>query len=174
MEKIETEKLTSEEKRLLENAWPSTITSVGEKIIGVVYIDNYRRAVFFTDASGFRMVKETGQPCRRAYRQWSTIGQWKRRAGKNVVAAVTTGWKKYRLQYREEKGIGEEMKMNRAEQVKKHNKNVKEAFEAAGKGETINLTALMGGHEEIVADDINKSKNRGCYSDNWKVKKCLK
>ena len=107
MEKIETEKLTSEEKRLLENAWPSTITSVGEKILGVVYIDNYRRAVFFTDASGFRMVKETGQPCRRAYRQWSTIGQWKRRAGKNVVAAVTTGWKKYRLQYREEKGIGE-------------------------------------------------------------------
>ena len=61
--------------------------------------------------------------------------------------------------------------MNRDEQIKRHNRNVGDAFDAAKKGATINLTALMGGAEEILVDDIEKKADRECYSDGWKVEK---
>ena len=61
--------------------------------------------------------------------------------------------------------------MNRDEQIKRHNQNVKAAFRAAKHGEVINLTALMGGAEEIFVNDIEKKADRECYSDGWKVEK---
>ena len=61
--------------------------------------------------------------------------------------------------------------MTRDEQIKRHNQNVKAAFQAAKHGEVINLTALMGGAEEISINDIEKKEDRKCYSDGWKVEK---
>ena len=61
--------------------------------------------------------------------------------------------------------------MDRAEQIKRHNKNLKEAFEAAKKGEVINLTALMCGHEQVIIDDSQGNVERAdkVDSDNLKV-----
>ena len=61
--------------------------------------------------------------------------------------------------------------MDRIEQVKRHNKNIKEAFEYAKKGGVINLTALICGHEQVIIDDVEGKAERveKMESDNWKV-----
>ena len=60
--------------------------------------------------------------------------------------------------------------MTRKERIARHNQNVKDAFAAAQRGEVINLSALIGGHEEIIADDQDDTADRPQpYSDNWKT-----
>lgn len=61
------------------------------------------------------------------------------------------------------------IKMDRKEQIERHKKNVKAAFEYAQKGGAINLSALMGGHEEVLCNDIDGIVERKCYSDGWKL-----
>lgn len=62
--------------------------------------------------------------------------------------------------------------VNRQQQIERHNRNVREAMAAARRGETICLTALMGGAEQVVLDDIEQRGERGesVYSDDWRVR----
>ena len=57
----------------------------------------------------------------------------------------------------------------------RHQKNVKEAFDAAKLGEVINLTSLMCGAEQTGADAFGGTEladnSNPLMSDSWRVKK---
>ena len=60
--------------------------------------------------------------------------------------------------------------MNKQEAIKRHKKNVNDAFTQAEKGEVINLSALIGGYERILTTKEDEDITE-VYSDNWKVEK---
>ena len=59
--------------------------------------------------------------------------------------------------------------MTKKERIEKHNTNVKEALDAANKGEVINMSALWGGKKQIEAGYDDEAE--AIYSDNWKITK---